>query len=166
MPVPMVANFRGAGTGRWEGRGAKVFLQILTDQLTPTWTRWGRLCPPKSLLALQIFKPSDIPVNFIFLSRFTILSTYHYLFFFFFSFFFFFEVLSRNYEKLFWGNFIYINSREVVQIVVHSHFEWVSSLLDQELNWYLIGNSNSSWTDKHSSHFSTAKEISVKARNY
>ena len=101
MPVPMVANFRGAGTGRWEGRGAKVFLQILTDQLTPTWTRWGRLCPPKSLLALQIFKPSDIPVNFIFLSRFTILSTYHYLFFFFS---FLFQVLSRNYKKLFLGD--------------------------------------------------------------
>ena len=64
------------------GRGAKVFLQVLTDQLPPNFTMWGTL-----LLALQIFRSSDIPVNFIFLSRFTILSTYHYLFFFFFFFF-------------------------------------------------------------------------------
>jgi hypothetical protein len=82
MPVPMVANFRGAGTGRWEG--AQVFLQILTDQSIPDLIMWGRLCPPTLVIALHIFRPSDIPVNFIFLSRFTILSTYHYLFFFFF----------------------------------------------------------------------------------
>ena len=105
MPVPMVANFRGAGTGRWGGgRGAQVFLQILIDQLTPTLTRWSKLCPPHYYLPSRF---SDLPTS--------LLTSYFYhdsrswarttIFFFlsFFHFSFYFQFLSRNYKKLFWG---------------------------------------------------------------
>ena len=54
----------------------------------------------------------------------------------------------------------------IVQILVQSHFELCSQFgSSSRTNWTGIwtGNSNGSWTDKQSSHFSAVKEISVKA---
>ena len=49
----------------------------------------------------------------------------------------------------------------IVQILVHSHFDLVSSVLVQDaIEKVSQTRLNGSWTDKHSSHFSTAKEIS------
>ena len=60
------------------------------------------------------------------------------------------------------GRFIY-----VLDSLNSSSFTFLSSKLasSSRSNWTGIwtGNSNGSWTDKHSSHFSTAKEISLKA---
>ena len=60
------------------------------------------------------------------------------------------------------GRFIYI-----LDSSNSSSFTFGSSKLasSSRSNWTGIwtGNSNGSWTDKHSSHFSTAKEMSVKA---
>ena len=58
------------------------------------------------------------------------------------------------------GCFIYIHFKYIVQILVHSRFDLSSLLLS---NWTSTSDSNDSLTDKCSSHFSTAKGISVNA---
>ena len=54
-------------------------------------------------------------------------------------------------------------TQTLVQILVHSYFELVSSLLAVDESVISTVNSNGSWNDKNSSQFSTAKEISAKA---
>ena len=56
----------------------------------------------------------------------------------------------------------HLHSRQIVQILMNSHFDLVISILALDATEKVF-QTVTEMADKHSSHFSSAKEISVKA---